>query len=116
MACKTNENRMITTMEKTGELVEYRPVKPGLNQTAGTSLKKKTAVNQSSFKTKMSTSWKRLGLFSQLRPNKSRMTINSNSTMMTKTGRDSVADKFSQERNVNMPTCIICENRFPLTV
>ena len=32
---------MITTMEKTGELVEYRPVKPGLNQTAGTSKKKK---------------------------------------------------------------------------
>ena len=56
MACKTNENRMITPMEKTGELVEYRPVKTGLNQTAGTSLKKKTAVNQSSFKTKMSTS------------------------------------------------------------
>ena len=47
---------MITTMEKTGELVEYRPVKTGLNQTASTSLKRKTAVNQSSFKTKMSTS------------------------------------------------------------
>lgn len=48
---------MITTMEKTGELVEYRPVKPGLNQNSWYKFKKKkTAVNQSSFKTKMSTS------------------------------------------------------------
>ena len=52
MACKTHENRMITTMEKTGELVEYRPVKTGLNQTAGTSLKKKNSCKPIKFQNK----------------------------------------------------------------
>ena len=43
---------MITNMEKTGELVEYRPVKTGLNQTAGTSLKKKNSCKPIKFQNK----------------------------------------------------------------
>lgn len=52
MACKTNENRMITTMEKTGELVEYRPVKPGLNQNSWYKFKKKNSCKPIKFQNK----------------------------------------------------------------
>ena len=43
---------MITTMKKTGELVEYRPVKPGLNQNSWYKFKKKNSCKPIKFQNK----------------------------------------------------------------